>query len=255
MLSYKTDDDTNVLINGSFTPFKLIGEVNRYRDIDFKKFAVMGNCLIQQDRDGTGLSADKDNANPPPDSKRRRFTFQDGLYVNRSLVIGGEQDKKGAAKNWNDYSKLMLRGDMAIMENLVISDVDLKIGDIAENELGLTKEDYFTGMYVQGDAEIKNACIQTKDSSSKYKYGYGLFAKGKVTIENNANCNTFSGIYYAKNGIEIKTNGKQMIIKGGLIGDVTVDDPDKLTVKEDPDLLSEIKITNISLTPEGRTME
>ena len=30
VLTYKNDDDTNVLINGSFTPFKLIGEVNKY---------------------------------------------------------------------------------------------------------------------------------------------------------------------------------------------------------------------------------
>lgn len=246
LLPYKDVEDTNVLINGGFTAISLLGiEYNKYQDIDFKQFAVMGNCLIQQDRDGTGLLSSKD------DKDRRRFTFKNGLYVSRSLVIGGAQDKTGNAKNLSDYSKLMLRGDMVIMENLVITDVDLQMGDIAENELGLTKEDYFTGMYVQGDAEIKNACINMKNAN----YGYGLLAKGKVTIENNANCNIFPGLYYAEGGIEIKTNGKPMIIKGGLIGDVKVDDPDMLTVIEDPDLLSKVKITNISLTPQGRAIE
>ena len=36
-------------------------------------------------------------------------------------------------------------------------------------------------MYVQGDAEIKNACVKTKNEN----YGLGLFVKGKLTIENN----------------------------------------------------------------------
>ena len=133
------------------------------------------------------MSVDKDNGNPLPDSNRRCFTFQDGLYVNRSLVIGGEQDKKGAAKNWNDYSKLMLRGDMVVMENLVITDADVQIGDRDKNETSLTKDEYFTSIYVQGNAEIKNACVKTKSEN----YGLGLFVKGKLTIENNTECNTF----------------------------------------------------------------
>ncbi len=248
VLDYKEDDATNVIINGSYTPISLLWGLlnyNKYSDIDFKKFAVMGNCVIQQDRDGTpGLNEEDDYG-------RRRFTFQEGLYVNQSLVIGGPQDKDGIAKNWYDYSKLMLRGDMLSMDNLVMIDVDLIIGDSNENEQNLAKNDYFTGMYVQGDAEIKNACVKTKNE----KYGLGVFSKGKVTIENNTDCSTFSGLYYAEGGIEIKTNGKPMTIKGGLIGDVMVDDPDMLRVEETYDLLPKVKIIDVHLIPEGRAIE
>ena len=46
-----------------------------------------------------------------------------------------------------------------------------------------------------------------------------------------------------------------MTIKGGLIGDVEVDYPEMLTVIEEDDLLTEVKITNINLSPKGRAIE
>lgn len=248
VLNYKDDDDTNVLINGGYTPISLLGgllQYNKYLDIDFKKLAVMGNCLIQQDRDGTPGFNEED------DYGRRRFTFQEGLYVNQSLVIGGPQDRDGFAEGWYAYSKLMLRGDMLVRKNLVITDVDLQIGDSNDNEQRLTKDDYFSSMYVQGDAEINNACLKTKNSN----YNLGLFVKGKLTLENNTECSTFPGLYNAEGGIEIKTNGKPMIIKGGLIGDVKVDNPDMLTIIEEYPLLPEVKITDVNLIPQGRAIE
>lgn len=248
LLTYTDNNDTNVLINGGFTPISIawkLLEYNDYRNIDFKRLAVTGNCLIQQDRDGSGVLAGRDTADS------RRFTFREGLYVKRSLIIGGEQEKAGAAKNRSEYSKLMLRGDMVTMENLVITDADVTIGDHPENEAVLTEKDYFTGMYVQGDAEIKNACIRAKNDD----YDLGIFAKGKITIDNNSACSTFNGLYYAENGIEIKTNGKPMTIQGGLIGKVKVDHPDQLKVIEEENLLSKVKITDVHLIHQGRTTE
>ena len=46
-----------------------------------------------------------------------------------------------------------------------------------------------------------------------------------------------------------------MTIKGGLIGDVKVDNPDMLGVKEKYNLLPEVKITDVDLIPQGRAIE
>ena len=52
VLNYKTDSYTNVLINGHYKKgIKILGlthEIDAYKDIDFKKLAVMGNSIIQQ---------------------------------------------------------------------------------------------------------------------------------------------------------------------------------------------------------------
>ena len=231
LLNYKDDDDTNVLINGHYKQgIKLLGiplEIDKYTDINFYKFAVMGNCLIQQDQ---GDRSDN----------RRSFSFQEGLYVNKSLVIGGNEGT-------NNRSQLMLRGDMLIMENLMITGVDILFDNSVQNEQSLS-------MYVEGDAKISNACISPKYDKNG-NHNLGLFVKGKLSIENNSGCNTYSGLYYAKGGIEIKTNGKPMIIKGGLIGDVKIDNPDMLTILEEYPLLSEVKITDANLIPQGRAID
>lgn len=215
VLGLRDNEDTNVLINGHSNILTLLGiQINKYSDIEFKKFAVIGNALIQQDRDGSSW------ASIPKDNKdRRRFTFDEGLYVNRSLVIGGPHDRIGTPKKYGDYSQLMLRGNMVVMDNLTISYVDLEIGDKNGKESGFTEEDFISNIYVHGDAHIHNACIKPKNT----RYQFGILAKGKITFENYSDCNTYYGLFYSEEGIDIKTNGRPMTINGGLVGNVTVD--------------------------------
>lgn len=240
LIKFKENTDTNVLIDGGFKAFELLGlQFDGYRNIDFLKFAIMGNAVIQQDRDGLDIAKDTDNL--------RRFSFKEGLFVNRSLLIGGQRNN-GSSGNVKDYSKLMLRGDMVTKENLEITNVDLTIGDSDTNENKLSSSEKATNIYVHGDANIYDSCIHLKNNN----YNFGVFVKGKLTIENNDNCNEFPGIYYAEGGIDIKTHNKNMTINGGLIGDVNVDYPDKLTINEREDLLPKIKVKNILLKPTGR---
>lgn len=218
VLGLRDNEDTNVLINGHSNILTLLGiQFNKYSDIEFKKFAVVGNALIQQDRDGSSwASIPKDN------KERRRFTFDEGLYVNRSLVIGGPHDRIGTPNKHNDFSELMLRGNMVAMDNLTISYVDLVIGDKDEKESGFTEEDFVSNIYVHGDAHIHHACIRPKDT----RYQFGVLAKGEITLENytgKSGCNTYSGLFYSEKGIDIKTNGRPMTINGGLVGNITVD--------------------------------
>lgn len=237
LLDYEANKDINVLINGYteyvnlldldglFRLLNLLGldrllnllglnyvlglldsltTIPDYKDIEFQKFAVFGNVLIQQNKGGI-LGIGNDNEGP------RRFTFDDGLYVSRSIAIGGRQSSN---------SHLMLRGDMVARENLIISFADLIIGD--RDEDGLAAEDKASNLYVHGDVHIKNASIQMKND----EYDFGILSKGKMTIENEKDtkgCGELNGLFYAKNGIDIKTNNKKIVINGGLIGDITVD--------------------------------
>ncbi len=231
---YKDENDTNVIIDGAYAPLKLLFiPFKGYRNIDFRKLAVMGNAIIQQDRQGFLL--DKDY------SSQRRFTFKEGLYVNKSLLIGS---------NWGDTGNVMLRGNFDVEQNLAINNVNLTIGDSDRNQDALKPEDFITNIYVpNGDVNIKNACINVKDD----KYFFRLLTDGKITFENNSKCNTYTGLYYAKNGIEIKTNGQQMTIKGGLVGNVTVDDPSKLRIIPDANNFGQVSPINFQLIPQGRT--
>ncbi|NMD69137.1 hypothetical protein HHO41_02465 [Bacillus sp. DNRA2] len=206
LLKYKDDKPTNVVIDGGFEGFKLLGIPigSGYRDINFLKLGVMGNALIQQDKYEWDFNG-KDR------SDMRTFAFVEGLYVNKSLVIG---DSKGGAGN------LQLRGDIQVNEDLIVSKVNLTVGDLDEYEAKLKPEDYYLNQFVSGNATIKsNSCIKTKN----YKYSYRLFSHGKITIENNPNCSVYGGLFYAQNGIDIKTNGKPITINGALLGDVTID--------------------------------
>lgn len=214
LLKYETAKDTNVLINGYQGYLKLLWFIDAaaYQDIEFQKFAVFGNVHIQQDRDGTTLLSIRDN------NGRRRFTFDEGLYVSRSLVIGGYK----FANKWGAISKLMLRGDMVAKEDLIISYADLKIGDNDEREKKLTDNQKVSRLYVHGDVLIKDASIKMNND----QYDFGILTKGKMTIKNESDtegCGELNGLFYAEDGIDIKTNGKKIVINGGLIGDITVD--------------------------------
>ena len=229
VLKLKDRNDTNVLIDGSyFTGAKVdLGIIKldlsemKYKSINFKKLAVLGNVIIKQDR-----VADKyqgllntywynfDSINP------RMFTFKDGLYVNKSLVIGSYENGLTGDQQYKGISYLMLRGNMVAMKDLYISDVDLQFGDSDENETNLEQDEKISNIYVYGDATIKNtACIRIKNSN----YAFRIFSKGKINIENNVDCNEYNGLFYAEKGINIKTNGKKIKIRGRLIGDVTID--------------------------------
>lgn len=236
VLKYKDEKDTNVIINGAYEPLKLLFlPFKGYKNIDFKKLAVMGNAIIQQDRHGFLFTKDYDS--------QRRFTFVEGLYVNKSLLIGS---------NWDDAGTVMLRGNMDVEQNLAINHVNLKIGDNSENEKKLKPEDYISNIYVpNGNVRIKEACIDVKNTN----YFFRVLTPGKITFENNSKCSTFTGLYYAENGIEIKTNGQPMTIKGGLAGYVTVDYPEKLTIIPDSRNFDKVTPVNIKLNPQGRTIE
>ncbi|MBM4761889.1 hypothetical protein [Bacillus sp. B15-48] len=239
--------NTNVVIDGGYSEpvFSLlgirIGQKESFKNIEFKKLIVIGNVVIQQDKVDRGLFYNDriDQANP------RYFTFNEGLFVYRSLEVGGKQTSSSNPP----ISNLMLRGDMVTMENLYINHVNLTIGD--SDHKNLSTEDKFSNIYVHGNAEIKNACINLKNND----YRFGLFVAGKLTIENNSSCSTFPGIYYAEGGIEIKTNNQPMTINGGLIGELTVDYPDRLTINWDEQYLPKIKVKNIDLIPQGRIVD
>lgn len=229
VLELKTENNLNVKIDGYNNFFQALGIplINSYFDIEFKKLAVMGNVVIQQDRYGSVQDIDNKIANIKltdlifpwnwenlsPYGNRRRFTFDEGLFVNKSLVIGGKYSNTG--------NNLMLRGDMVAMKDLHISDVNLQFGDKDENQAELSNDERNSDFYIHNNATIKqSACINPKD---KTKYGMRIFSKGTITIENNPSCSTYEGLFYAKKGINIKTNGKPITIKGALLGDVKID--------------------------------
>ncbi|WP_394233117.1 pilus assembly PilX N-terminal domain-containing protein [Niallia oryzisoli] len=216
--------NTNVMINGYYSSLEVLGlgVLNGYQDINFKKFAVIGNAVIQHDQKGF-IETDRD--------PKRRFTFNEGLYVDKTLVIGGVQWKNPATK-LSDYSNLDLKGDMVAIEHFTIVDANVNFID--------------NDIFVHGQSEIKNSCVNSSGAD------FHLFSKGNVTMENNNNCSTFNGVYFSDNKINIKTNNKPMTIKGGLIGELTVDNPEMLTIIEDSEYLKSVNFSNIELAPQGR---
>nr|WP_295971457.1 hypothetical protein [uncultured Bacillus sp.] len=246
VITLKDENDTNVVIDGGFTAANILFfAINGYRHIDFKKLAVIGNTLIQQDRYGNSVTKDKID--------RRRFTFEEGLYANKTLIIGGVQGNTGnPASYWEKYSKLLLRGDMAVGENLTIEDVDLVLGDTDERDTSLSEEARTTDMYVHGNTEIKNACVKRKND----RYDLRLFTMGTLNLSNNTikdECRNFDGLYYAKNGITVDTKDKDITINGGVMGQLTVKGSGKVTINVDPKYLQTITLSNAELIPKGRT--
>jgi hypothetical protein len=231
VLPFQDEYDTNVLIDGGYTAISLLIKIDNYRDINFKKLAVIGNATIRQDKKGLFLNADNDES--------RSFTFREGLYVNKSLVIGGYQGKSGGKPI---YSNLKLRGNMLVMKDLYINYVNLEFGDSVADET----------IYVKNNATINNACINKGSTNNKK---FRLITQGTITLENNSSCNEFKGLFYGEKGINIKTNNQPMTIKGALIGDVTVDHPDKLTYIPDPNYSGYIMLKDIKIIPKGRTFQ
>ncbi|WP_071395928.1 hypothetical protein [Bacillus tuaregi] len=244
LLNFRDEPDSNVNINGYFGILELLGLdlIKDFRDINFKKLAVVGNALIQQDkRDYTcktllGIACWSERK-----PNLRSFNFQEGLYVNKSLIIGATK---------NHISKLKLGGDMVAMDTLNITDVDLQINH--------------SNVYVHGDspsttqpeettnppvALIKNACITSNDKD------FHLFSKGKISLENNSRCNTFDGLFYSEDIIEINTKGQDITINGELIGEVKVIGGGKLTINRDPNYYDDVIFENITLAPLGRSFE
>lgn len=186
LLPYQGVEDTNVLINGFVPGITLLGIplVSAYNDIDFKKLAVMGNTLIQTSN-----------------SSARRFTFAEGLYVNKSIIMG----------NSSSVSTLMLRGNMVAMKDLTICNAALTFGDSNTNETSLKPEDYTSNLYVWGNAEIENSTISLKNSQNG-QYAFNLLVDHDITIDNNISNNIYYGVFYSKEGmIHINTNGKSML--------------------------------------------
>lgn len=241
VLQYRDKDDTNTLIDGSYkTGINILIinlSSNKYSDIHFKKLAVIGNAVIQQDKNGEKyerlLLSDLYTYDH---SSSRTFTFEKGLYVNKSLFIG--RNKPGSSQ-YKGISNLVLTGKMVALKNLEISYANLNFG----TSMG---ED---AIYVHGDAHIHNACIN-KESSNTNKFR--LLAKGNITLENNTSCSEFKGLFYSEKDIVIKTKNQPMTIKGGLIGNVKVDYPDKLTYIPDPRYVGELKVKEIQLKTKGR---
>lgn len=216
--NYPNVDDTNVLINGLVNSFTVAGTPysKGYQDINFKKLAVMGNAVIQQDR-------------PHDTAAPRGFSFNEGLFVNKSLVIG---------RSSGGIGNLWLQGDMVAMGNLWIKDVDLLMGEKNNDK----------AIYVHGDVVIENACINEVPDS----YEFRLFAKGKITIKSNPHCQKNNVVLYAEKGIHIITNNQDITIKGGLMGNISVDNPNKLKFIEDPQYLDNVNLS-FKLTRKGRT--
>ncbi len=241
---------TNVLIDGSYeTGIKIpiLGDLlglysMNYSDINFLKLAVSGNAIIQQDRVGdkywgllSGNMYTYDTATAP-----RTFTFTEGLFVNKSLVIGGKDDNTDNKEPYHGASNLRLSGNMVAMENLEINNVDLNIGNSGSGDT----------IYVHQNANINNACIN-KEGTSTNKFR--LLAKGNITLENNTSCSEFKGLFYSEKDIVIKTNNQPMTIKGALIGNVKVDYPDKLTYIPNTSYTGNINLKDIKLKPQGRS--
>jgi hypothetical protein len=228
LFDFKDEPDTNVLINGYYPPainvLGLISTGPRYDDITFLKLGVLGNTVIQQD-----IAKDHDSI--------RSFSFVNGLYVNKSLVIGGSSSGR---------SNLRLHGNMVSMGNLYINNVNLKTGDKSNKE----------ATYVKGDAEITDACINKNgDANSDFQ----LYAEGKITfkVDRNTDCKTFNGFFYAEKGIEVQTDGNvstpAVTINGGIVGKILT--PEKINYVPNPIYVKNVKLTYNKLIPLGRKFD
>lgn len=257
ILQLPVKKNANVLINGHYANVKvplvssaldkilgfllpnLIPLEGGYQNIDFEKLSVVGNVIIQQDRNDC-----KDQFLQSCKQNTRRFTFNNGLFVTQSLLIGGDRVKynvreldKILGKNENN---LELSGDMVAMRDFMIDSAKVKFID-AGNHMG-------SNIYVHHNAVIRKSCIQSESSKLR------LFVKEKLTIENKAGCASYNGLFYAENGIDVVIpEGQTMIINGEVIGDITIIGGGTLIIHSDSDSLVEFK--DIKLNSQGRTFE
>jgi len=236
LFNYGGENDTNVSINGYFESFVFLGlPVGAgYRDIDFQQFAVLGNANIQQDKKGIR----KDNED------RRYFSFRDGLYVNRSLIIGDEQHAR---------SNLGLAGEMVAMDDLGIINADIEVGAKDDGKYSIENPDGGSmDVYVHGDVHIRDSCIHLKEG-----YDFRIFTKGKIIFENKTDCSNYPGLYYAEGGVEFKTKGHNMTIDGTILADankIKIDYEDKLTITGSQQNLIEENVS-YDLIPRGREIQ
>lgn len=212
----------------------ILGEQNQerqgYKNIDFLKLAVTGETLIKQEPNDPGEA-----------DGRRTFSFKNGLFVNRSLYIGGLKNK-----TITENSRLMLNGDMVTMADLFIAHTDF--------------ETDHANLYVHGNAEIQNSCINREEKNHDFR----LFVKGKLDILNHPLCKNVNGLLYAEGegqddstegDITINTNGHDMTIHGGVIGEVSVTGTGTVTIIPDAGYLEQVSIRNTELVPLGRTFD
>jgi Tfp pilus assembly protein PilX len=228
LFSKQSVNDTNVMINGFINTLSVgdIPLIKDYQDMTFKKLGVMGFAVIQKDRNDV---LQKNN-------ETRTFVFDEGLYVNKSLLIRGSDSVSPKVD-------LKLQGNMVAMGNLDIKDINLLMG-----YKNINNKQGDEAIYVHGDVTIDNACINAVPDS----YEFRLFAKGKITIKNTTDCMKSNVLLYAEDGIRIITNNQAMTIKGGLIGELDVDNPSKLKVVTEGQFLNRVNFAG-NLMGKGRS--
>lgn len=254
ILQLPVEKNVNVLINGSYDNVKipLVSEAldkilgfllpnlipleGGYQDIDFKKLSVVGNVVIQQDKnDCTDRLFQKCKQNT------RRFTFDQGLFATQSILVGGERIKYNLPKLDNAFganeNNLEFAGDMVAMKDFMIDSANVTF--VAAKELADST------IYVHNHAVIRQSCIQSHSSL------FHLFVKEKLSIHHHSDCPSYHGLFYAENGIELYIpSGETMIINGEVIGDITIIGGGTLILYPEPD--NRVKFSNVSLSPQGR---
>ncbi|GGH75762.1 hypothetical protein GCM10010978_15940 [Compostibacillus humi] len=222
VLELNNPKDTNVLINGYYRTLNLLGliTVDGYRDIDFKKLAVLGNAMIKKEKE------DK--------AARRYFSFSEGLFVNRTMIIGDEKNRR--------RSSLGLIGEVVAVEDLLITDTDIIV---SERNNSIYSGENNLDIYVHGNVKIRNSCVQLKNEN----YSFRIFTKGKITFENITGCkNGFPGFFYAEGGAEFIENGTLMNAQEGKVhGEVNLDE---YKIIDDA-----VSISNYRLVPKGRSIK
>lgn len=207
LLTEEIEHPVNVTITGSSPTIELLGKtiIKNTHHIEFKKLAILGNANIHQDREG---KINSDNANP------RYFSFIEGLFVNKSLLIG---------KSNTEVSRLGLAGEMVAMEDFAMVNTDLTVGAIPGGKYdGRDTPERNMIVYIHGDAYIENSCIQVQDD-----YDFELIVGGKITFVNKTDgCEShpgypgssyYPGTYYAREGIEFITNNEPMVFEGPIL--------------------------------------
>lgn len=263
ILELPTEKNANVLINGQYAnveiPFvssaldKLLGYLlpnliqldGGYQDIHFKKMSVVGNVIIQQDKNDC-----KDRFLQKCKQNTRNFTFNNGLFATQSIVVGGERIKYNIpaldTAFGNNENNLKLAGDMVALRDFMIDNAKVEFVSYEDKK----KKVKLTGstIYAHQNAVIRKSCIQSDSSMLR------MFVKEQLKIENNPECSSYNGLFYAENGIELTIpKGQTMIINGEVIGDITIIGGGTLIVNPQP--FNQIEFQDIKLNIVGREFD
>lgn len=218
LLTYEVEDPTNVLINGYYPGISILWGLiefnDGFKDIEFKKLAVLGSANFHRHKD--------DKSTYP-----RYFSFRDGLYVYDSLYITAGED--------GGRSSLGLAGEMLAHNGFLLSDTDLLVGSITNGKYAQAiHEENRAGelsVYVyDGDVHIQNSCISIDEAQG---YKFNILTKGNIVFENRPSCNEYPGFYYSEKTVEFKTGGHQMIIDGMVLADEILVDGKPYTGEEE----------------------